>query len=266
MTANCSECLDYMSAIVAGRANISREELHRHRRYLQTTLFIVSCSLRKAPGGQHPLWEDAINNDELSQFREFNPYRITLAEAVSKNQAVRYHRSAYSKDRGEARALNARIFDSETLPSIRRYSGQLYHHLKPDVIEDLATGRIGNLLIISALNGPTSPRDLLPNYDLMMRDSIDGETLSEKWASIIKSCGSGSLASFTKQFDRCVAPVSSDYTDVARAIAATGSIPCFYVPFTSSGGSNLAGRLLHAIFSELRRKRWFPRIPTQEQE
>jgi len=46
MTPDCSECLDHMFDVVAGGVDISREVLHRHRRCLQTTLFIVSCSLR----------------------------------------------------------------------------------------------------------------------------------------------------------------------------------------------------------------------------
>lgn len=108
---------------------------------------------------------------------------------------------------------------------------------------------------ILALNGPTSPRDLLPNYDLMMKDSIGDETLSEKWTRIIKCHGSDSLAGFTNQFNRCVAPVSGDYANVARAIAGTAMSPYHHIPFKNSGGSNLAGKLLNAIFLELRRKR-----------
>jgi hypothetical protein len=259
MTVDGPECLDYMSATIAGHVDPSVEMLHKHRRCLQTTLFVVSCSLRKAVGGQGPLWNDVVNNDELSHFPEFNSYRIALARAVCSNQAVHYHRSAYSRDRRveEARALNALIFDSQTLPAIRRYTGHLYGHFDPDVIEDLAAGRIANLLIISALNGPTSPHDPLPNYDLMMKDSIDGETPSRKWARIIRSHSSVSLTSFTKQFNRCVAPVSSEHADVARAIATASLIPCFCIPFKNSGASNLAGKLLEAVFTELRRGRLF---------
>ena len=211
-------------------------------------LFIISCSAQKAPDGSDPHWNCVLDHDDQCQFPEFNRARSTIAQAISQDHRVRYHRFP-NRDIQAARVLNAVVFESRTLPAIRRYDGKLYRELSPTVTDALATGRIVNLLIISALHGPTSPLDLLPNYDLTMKDSIDDELLKMRWPVIIKRTAHANLVHFVQRFRRCVAPIGLDYLETARMIANQASIPFSHISLNNYGGPVRAGKLLNGIFS-----------------
>jgi len=243
-----SECLNHLSAVVSDGAGISKGILDRHQEYLRACLFIISCSGDKASEGRNPNWNYVLHHDEQCQFPEFNPPRLAMAQAVSQGHAVRYYRSSDS-DIQAARTLNAVVFESGTLPAIRRYDGRLYQRFRSTVKDALASGRIVNLLIISALHGPTSPLDLLPNYDLTMKDSIDDELLKMRWPVIIKRTAHANLVHFVQRFRRCIAPIGLDYAETARMIANQASIPYTHIPLNNYGGPIRAGKLLNEIFS-----------------
>lgn len=233
--------------MVSEGAGVSKELLDRHRDYLRTSLFIISCSGPKAPGGADPKWNLALRHDQC-QYPEFNPSRLDLAEGISHGSRVRYC-ALPNRDIQKTATLNSVVFESRTLPAIRRYAGKLYAQFCSTVIDSLATGKIVNLLIISALHGPTSPLDLLPNYDLTMKDSIDDELLKMRWPVIIKRTAHANLVHFVQRFRRCIAPIGLDYAETARMIANQASIPYTHIPLNNYGGPVRAGKLLNEIFS-----------------
>jgi len=234
--------------VVSDGTEISKSMLNRHQEYLRASLFIISCSGQKASQGRDPNWNFVLHHNERCQFPEFNPPRLVIAQSVSQGDAVRYHRSSDS-DIQAARTLNAVVFESGTLPAIRRYDGRLYQIFSSTVKDALASGRIANLLIISALHGPTSPLDLLPNYDLTMKDSIDDELLKMRWPVVINQTAHANLVHFVQKFRRCIAPIGLDYAETARMIANQASIPYTHIPLNNYGGPVRAGKLLNEIFS-----------------
>jgi hypothetical protein len=238
-----SECLEHLSAVVTEKAEVSTKILDRHRESLRASLFVISCSGFKTPDGVDPNWNLVLHHE---QYPEFNPSRLDLAEAISHGDRVRY---CPNRDIHKAVTLNALVFESKTLPAIRRYAGKLYAQLSSPVKDALATGEIVNLLIISALHGPTSPLDLVPTYDLTMKDSIDDELLKMRWPVIIQHIPHANLIHFVQGFHRCVAPIGLDYLETARMIANQASIPFTHIPLNDYGGLTRAGKLLNEIFS-----------------
>jgi len=248
----CTVCTDHMSDVIASGTELSVETLRSHRNCLRRTLFIISCSHRKQIGGEQPLWRDAILRGRTSAFPELNPLRMQIAETATQKEGIQYFHMALGefRDIDAASAVNSEILVSPTLRAVERYRGQLYCNLGEEAINRLRSGKANNVLILSALNGPTLPRDLVPNYDLMMRDSIQGELLSSKWVSAIKHDGAR-LFEFVRGFGRCVAPVSREYKEVAKQVADCASVPFYHLPFKNSGGTPRAGRLLRAVVSEI---------------
>jgi hypothetical protein len=173
---------------------------------------------------------------------------LDLAERISHGGRVRYC-ALSNRDIQKTATLNAVVFESRTLPAIRKYAGKLYAQLSSAVIDGLATGKIVNLLIVSALHGPTSPLDRLPNYDLTMKDSIDDELLKMRWPVIIQRTAHANLVHFVQRFRRCVAPIGLEYVETARMIANQASIPFSHIPLNNYGGPVRAGKLLNGIFS-----------------
>jgi hypothetical protein len=189
---------------------------------------------------------------QSSFFPEFDFLRIQIAEAASQNKAIHYCGQILGdrRDVGGAIAVNSAILTCPTLPAVERYNGLLYNRLGETAISKLKGGKVTNLLILSALHGPTSPRDLLPNYDLMMQDSIQNESLSSKWLNAVKQNGAR-LPEFVGGFERCVAAVSRYYESVAKQIADAAFLPFFPLAFKNSAGTNRTGRLLSGILSEI---------------
>jgi hypothetical protein len=233
--------------VVTEEAEVSTEILDRHRESLRASLFIISCSAGKAPNGADPNWNRALNHNQC-QYPEFNPSRLDFAQAISHGVRVRFC-ALPNRDIQKTAMLNATVLESTTLPAIQRYTGKLYVQLGSAVKHALATGKIVNLLIISALHGPTSPLDLLPNYDLTMNDSIDDELLKMRWPVIIQGTADTNLVHFVKRFRRCVAPIGLDYVETARMIANQASIPFTHISLNNYYGPVRAGKLLDKIFS-----------------
>jgi hypothetical protein len=244
-----SECLDHLSAVISDGAGISKEILARHQEYLRESLFIISCSGYKASGGSDPNWNHVLHHEDQCQIPEFSHSRLIIAQAISQDGSRVRYAPLDNRDVERARNLNAHVLESRTLPAIRRYTGKLYAKLSCGVVCGLATGRITNLLIISALNGPTSPLDLIPNYDLTMKDSIDQELLKWRWPAIIQRAPLANLARFVQRHQRCIAPVGLEYKQTANGIAAQAGVPFLPVDLKNFGGSSRAGGLLNQVFS-----------------
>jgi len=83
--------------------------------------------------------------------------------------------------------INKNLPSSKVCRAIYRYNGSLYKKLDNVVRQYLANGKINNILIISALHGPTLPTDFLSHYDLTMKDLWkNGKKLKNMWPQWIK--------------------------------------------------------------------------------
>jgi len=103
--------------------------------------------------------------------------------------------------------------------AIYRYTGKLYAQLNPKVRRHLATDAFNNVLIISAIHGPTLPSDYLPCYDLTMGDLWkDKVRLRNKWPRWIMDYSGGELGAFVSKFEEVYVMVGKDYRPTARAI------------------------------------------------
>ena len=194
---------------------------------LTETLFIISCSASKnsrAEGDKR--WVDVIRSEKYSKFQEFTSIREELlnfyssihsdVEAQKIYQGFKYQSPSRWR---KAWQTNRKLSSSRICRAIYRYTGRLYEKLDNAVRRYLANGVINNVLIISALHGPTLPTDYLPYYDLTMGDLWkDGKKLKNKWPQWIKEYAGDVFKTFLSKFKEICVMVGKDYKPAARAI------------------------------------------------
>ena len=199
---------------------------------ISRTLFIISCSAAKNPEHQKAeKWMDIFGLKECSNFPEFRSLRKQLldfysgidSEVLAKEVYRGYRQQNPGQQNPErwekAWKTNRTLLKSGVSPAIYRYTGRLYAQLDTLVCSCLADNKLTNVLIISALNGPTMPSDFLPHYDLTMKDlSFDKIKLARKWPYWIKVHSSDSLREFLKRFRQIYVMVGNDYKPVAKAL------------------------------------------------
>ncbi len=76
------------------------------------------------------------------------------------------------------------------MQAIDRYAGAVYDILGPGVKEKLRSRSIDNVLIVSSLFGIIHPTDMIPDYELMMKDKGPSKTTVHRWWSdALRRCG-----------------------------------------------------------------------------
>ena len=148
--------------------------------------------------------------------------RISIANFYSsldnqKAKQIYIGYSSYQPDRWiEAYKINSELLNSRACIAIKRYSGSLYINLDKIIKDKLADGSLDNILIISALHGPTHPMDYLPFYDLTMRDLwCNTRMLKDMWPIWIKKFSSDYLKEFLENFDNALLLLNNDYKPAA---------------------------------------------------
>lgn len=192
---------------------------------VRKTLFVIPCSKAKSVKNEIRSWTSIMHDDRYSAFQEFAHLRREIVEfysALTVERAQGIYRGYRRWDPGRwtrAWRINREIPSSGASRAILRYSGRLYRKLCERVRTMLADGIIDNVLIISALYGPTLPADYIPYYDLTMGDLWrNGKTLGEMWPAWIAEYGSDRLRNFLEKFDRVVLMLGSDYRPAAIAL------------------------------------------------
>ena len=173
------------------------------------TLFLITCSGPKCSEREENYrWEDILNCagvHRFSKFPEFTDLRRNLSDYLTQLS-------------DEKAGINKSLYSSKTCKAIYRYNGHLYKKLRSKVKEALAEGSISNVLIISALHGPTHPSDYLPNYDLTMDNKYKTQKLRELWPKWIKSSSGKNLPEFLCGFESLTLMVGDAYKRSALAI------------------------------------------------
>jgi len=192
---------------------------------IRKTLFVIPCSKAKSVKNEMRSWTRVMYDACYSAFLEFAHLRREIVEFYSALPSERaqevYRGYRYWDPRRWMRAwkINKEIPSSGASKAILRYSGRIYRKLCEKVRIMLADKVIDNVLIISALHGPTLPADYIPYYDLTMGDLWrNGKTLGEMWPAWIAEYGSNRLRNFLEKFDRVVLMLSSNYRPAAIAL------------------------------------------------
>lgn len=228
----------------------------------QSTLFVVSCSASKNPTHEvTKRWIDVADDVAYSHFQEFTPLRKRLLHFYSSIDSEEQSRRIYQGFKHEnpdrwkkAWQTNIELDFSGASRAVRRYSGQLYRQLDDRVVQALADETTCNLLIISALHGPTLPSDQIPLYDLTMGDLwSDGVKLAAKWPLWIKQCSADQMKMFLDRFDAMQVMVGNEYKPTARSIReiAPHIRTYFESPSSGSQSSSVWGRELNMQLSHL---------------
>lgn len=159
-------------------------------------LFLIPCCSTKNVGGNHPSWNKVRNNKHYNKFYFLDKYRIQLIDfyrGLSQEEAFIFYKNRGNKKSGvrkkiEAWEKNLRILESDTMPAIRRYKGNFYKSIDSCFLETLRKNEIDNVLIVSALVGITAPTDLIPDYNLIMKDKCsDNKAVWKFWRESFSS-------------------------------------------------------------------------------
>ncbi len=197
----------------------------------QGTLFIVTCSGSKSQKSELDWhWFDITADNRYSGFQEFTPLRRELSSFYSKIENLEYAQKVYIGYKSQqpsrfkkAWQTNKALPISPACRAIYRYTGQLYQELEPYIKDLLAEGIIPNVLIISALHGPTLPTDYLPDYNLTMKDyykhpSQGGKHIGELWPRWIREYAGEAFKAYLQQFDTLHIMTGKDYKATAQAV------------------------------------------------
>lgn len=156
-------------------------------------LFLIPCCSEKKPSGDNPPWKEIRLKQNLNRLQFLDDYRVQLIHFysnLSKGDASNYYKnrgSGETRNRkvGKAWQKNLGFPNCKTMKAIERYNGKLYSALCSDIKEQLRSGRIDNVLIVSALMGIITPTDLIPDYELMMTDKSPKKgKISEFWKTV----------------------------------------------------------------------------------
>lgn len=141
-------------------------------------LFLIPCCSTKSVGGNHPAWNKVCFNKLYNKFYFLDKYRIQIIDfyrSLSHEKAFIFY-----KNRGDKKSVirkkidawekNLRILESDTMPAIERYQGRLYENIDNNLLDQLINNEIDNVIIVSALMGIIAPTDLIPDYNLIMKD------------------------------------------------------------------------------------------------
>jgi uncharacterized protein len=131
-------------------------------------LILLPPSEGKASGG-----EGAPLDFESFSFESLNATRALMAKALiqmsSKPRVAQKMLGVKGVALDKARADNAAVLDSPTLPAIERYTGVMYDSIDHRSLDDAAKQSFGqNTIIMSGLFGLVRPFDLIPTYKLKM--------------------------------------------------------------------------------------------------
>jgi len=229
-----------MSVLRSSLKNIARNEVkvlnrqpkeassfHNEEEQIAKTLFIVACSAGKS--AQHEAdtkWVDCIRQEKHSRFQEFASLRGELLEFYSAIKSEKVAEDVYVGFKYQnplrwkkAWKVNAGLPSSGVSRAIFRYTGKLYCEFEQEVLHGLANGTLNNVLIISALHGPTLPSDYLPFYDLTMGDIWSDKTkLKDKWPCWVREQAGNNLKTFLNTFEEIYIMVGNEYKPTAMAI------------------------------------------------
>lgn len=154
-------------------------------------IILLPPSEGKASGGEGPPFDL-----ESVSFGEFNKSRILLIKALGqlskKPRVAQKTLGVKGVALDKARADNADVMNSPTLPAIERYTGVMYDSIDYESLDEAAKRVFGNsTLIMSGLFGIVRPFDLIPTYKLKMGAKIRA---NKDCAAIWKPLISKSLA------------------------------------------------------------------------
>lgn len=191
------------------------------------TLFVISCSAGKSPRDEeNERWRDTIHQERYSKFQEFASlheqilkfYSTVESDVVAQNiyRGFKYQHPLRWKKAWE---VNRDLPLSGISRAIHRYTGRLYENLGPTIRQCLAEGTLTNILIISALHGPTLPSDYLPYYDLTMGDFWRNKVkLKDKWPRWVRKLSGKRMRTFLSNFEEIHIMVGNEYKPTAMAI------------------------------------------------
>ena len=157
-------------------------------------LYLIACSGKKVGPGQGPAWQEARNHDGWNKFQcldeerndLLNFYsRLTRGEADSVYVAPRGLKTQSSRNIENAWVKNLTLKSCPTMRAVDRYDGTVYQILGKKLSEGLSSSSNSILLIISSLFGILHPNDMIPDYELMMKDRSPYNTAVYKWWSDI---------------------------------------------------------------------------------
>ncbi|HIK90009.1 MAG TPA: peroxide stress protein YaaA [Dehalococcoidia bacterium] len=131
-------------------------------------LILLPPSEGKASGGEGP----PLDLDSLS-FTELNAARVLMAKALGqlskKPRAAQKMLGVKGVALDKARADNAGLLDTPTLPAIERYTGVMYDSIDYKSLDNDAKECFGqSTIIMSGLFGIVRPFDMIPTYKLKM--------------------------------------------------------------------------------------------------
>lgn len=160
-------------------------------------LFLIPCCSRKSQGGDNPSWLNIKDNTSVNKLGFLDRYRRQLIDFYSEldeDKAPDYYKNRGDKFQRpkkvhKAWRKNLGLLNSNTKPAINRYSsGKLYRNLNSRIVDQLNTGAIDNVLIVSALFGIIYPTDLIPDYELMMTDKTSkNQSVSGFWRDTFRN-------------------------------------------------------------------------------
>jgi cytoplasmic iron level regulating protein YaaA (DUF328/UPF0246 family) len=231
-------------------------------------LFIITCSASKCQNSElDRRWLDITADNRYSRFQEFTPLRKELANFYSKIENLEYAKKVYTgyKSQQPDRAkkawhTNMVLPTSSACRAIYRYTGSLYQELDRPVKDLLAEGVIPNVLIISALHGPTLPNDYLPDYNLTMEDYYKPPSQREKrllqlWPHWIREYAGETFKAYLEQFDALHIMAGKNYRDTAQAVR--DLMPslkhCYESPSCKSQSNRQWGKELNHVLPNMRR-------------
>jgi cytoplasmic iron level regulating protein YaaA (DUF328/UPF0246 family) len=226
------------------------------------TLFIISCSARKNPKHEkEKRWVSTINLQKYSEFQEYTTLRKKLLNFYSTINSEKLAESIYQgfKHQNPSRwrkawKINKGLAYSHITRAIYRYTGKLYSQLNPEIRGCLANNTLSNVLIISALHGPTLPSDYLPFYDLSMGDLWRDEVkLKNKWPNWITGYAGDGIKKFLGKFEEIFVMVGNDYKPSALRIKEIASNVKRYKVAPSFGrkSGEIWGQALNQYLSKL---------------
>jgi len=225
------------------------------------TLFVIACSHRKCPTTEiQDKWSDILSNAYIHRFSKFSEFtgkrkELTayLATLPIEKANLIYSKKYPNREPREVFETNKGLYSSGVCRAVYRYEGNLYQQLSPQVKQALAEGTLNNVLIISALHGPTHPSDYLPYYDLTMDDKWKTNKLGKMWPGWIKNLSGKDLQQFLIAFEGLTVMVGDDYRTSALAIK--NIMPnCHYVNFEKhcwSASNTQWGKKLNSWLIEL---------------
>lgn len=159
-------------------------------------LILLPPSEGKASGGEGPPLDlNTLSFDELNKTRSL--MIKALGQLSTKPRVAQKTLGVKGAALEKARADNADVENSPTLPAIERYTGVMYDSIDYKTLDTNAKQVFGeNTIIMSGLFGIVRPYDLIPTYKLKMSAKI---RLKKACSVIWKPLNTKSLKPIAKQ-------------------------------------------------------------------